>query len=391
MHPDNIIKMKRKCPRCVLGDINNSEYRYRTGRNLPPHNHGEVYCNCGGHYGHEASGELSPEASLKRIIVSTESYRKAQRELPPSLPYPKRPEEPDWSKIGWEYFENLEVEKVIWGRWFPPNAENYRGILHPCGRFAGLGKVNNTELDRLDEEIRKEFKETCQRAADFGKGVGIGLLRNATELPFNLAGAIVGSSKIQSIPDETELPGVKDNKAYQLGKFASSAIMVGLGVAQVILGVGEIVAAAAEDVGGGALCATGVAAEAGAVLIVSSAAVYASGFAEVGTGVTLAVSGGKNLGGDFDEFRKVRSDRNEKISEPTSQNQMQKQVEKGQAPKDVDRVDKPHVEGQQPHVHFKDGTSLNQDGTVHDKHLGFPKLTKKTRDWLINNGWKVND
>ena len=46
---------------------------------------------------------------------------------------------------------------------------------------------------------------------------------------------------------------------------------------------------------------------------------------------------------------------------PTSRNQMQKQVEKGQAPKEVDRVDGAHTEGQQPHVHFKDGTSLNQD------------------------------
>lgn len=55
------------------------------------------------------------------------------------------------------------------------------------------------------------------------------------------------------------------------------------------------------------------------------------------------------------------------------------------------RVDKPHVEGQQPHVHFKDGTSLNQDGTVHNAHRGIPNPTKKIKDWLIKNGWKVND
>jgi hypothetical protein len=36
----------------------------------------------------------------------------------------------------------------------------------------------------------------------------------------------------------------------------------------------------------------------------------------------------------------------------TSQNQMQRQVERGQAPRGVDRVDKPHVPGQQPHVHY---------------------------------------
>lgn len=63
---------------------------------------------------------------------------------------------------------------------------------------------------------------------------------------------------------------------------------------------------------------------------------------------------------------------------------MQKQVEKGQAPNEIDRVDKPHV-------HFKDGTSLNYDGTVHDKHNGIPKISNKVRTWLEKNGWKGND
>ena len=61
-----------------------------------------------------------------------------------------------------------------------------------------------------------------------------------------------------------------------------------------------------------------------------------------------------------------------------------------QAPKEVDRVDGAHTEGQQPHVHFKDGTSLNQDGTVHDAHKGTPNLTNSTRKWLEENGWKGN-
>ena len=51
-------------------------------------------------------------------------------------------------------------------------------------------------------------------------------------------------------------------------------------------------------------------------------------------------------------------------SKPTNQSQLQRQVEKGQSPKEVDRVDKSHVSGQKPHIHFKDGTSLNIDGTV---------------------------
>jgi hypothetical protein len=72
---------------------------------------------------------------------------------------------------------------------------------------------------------------------------------------------------------------------------------------------------------------------------------------------------------------------------------MQREVEKGQAPKDVDRVDpahNPEVPNQQPHVHYGDGTATNQDGTVHDAHKGIPDLTKKVVNWLEKHGWKGN-
>lgn len=72
---------------------------------------------------------------------------------------------------------------------------------------------------------------------------------------------------------------------------------------------------------------------------------------------------------------------------PTSQNQMQKQVEQGNAPNGVDRVDPAHVPGQQPHVHFSDGTSLSMDGTIHDKHRGIPNITNAIAKWLDVNGW----
>lgn len=74
----------------------------------------------------------------------------------------------------------------------------------------------------------------------------------------------------------------------------------------------------------------------------------------------------------------------------TSQNQMQKQVVKGQAPKEVDRVDKDHTGYGQDHVHFKDGTAINKDGTVHDDGHGKPNLSNKVLDWLNKNGWCLN-
>ena len=75
---------------------------------------------------------------------------------------------------------------------------------------------------------------------------------------------------------------------------------------------------------------------------------------------------------------------------PDRPGSMQREVEKGQAPKDVERVDPPHVEGQKPHVHFKDKTSLNNDGTIHDKGKGIPTPSNKVVEWLEGHGWKGN-
>ena len=72
---------------------------------------------------------------------------------------------------------------------------------------------------------------------------------------------------------------------------------------------------------------------------------------------------------------------------PTSPNQMQKQVERGQAPRTVVRVDNANNVGQIPHVHFSDGTALNIDGSVHDAMKGIHVLTNRERIWLFENGW----
>jgi hypothetical protein len=72
---------------------------------------------------------------------------------------------------------------------------------------------------------------------------------------------------------------------------------------------------------------------------------------------------------------------------PTKPNQMQQEVNKGQAPREIERVDKPHVPGQEPHVHYKNGTSSNQSGTVHDSHRGHPNPSKTTKKWLEKHGW----
>ena len=72
---------------------------------------------------------------------------------------------------------------------------------------------------------------------------------------------------------------------------------------------------------------------------------------------------------------------------PTSPNQMQKQVERGQAPGTVVRVDNPKIPGQLPHIHFSDGTAMNIDGSIHDAMRGVHILTNIERSWIFDNGW----
>jgi len=81
---------------------------------------------------------------------------------------------------------------------------------------------------------------------------------------------------------------------------------------------------------------------------------------------------------------------NQQSQEPnkkkTSTNQMDRQVKKGQAPKSVDRVDSPRIPHEKPHVEFKDGNALNDDGTWKD---GGRQLTNEEKEWLQSNGWSL--
>ena len=65
---------------------------------------------------------------------------------------------------------------------------------------------------------------------------------------------------------------------------------------------------------------------------------------------------------------------------------MQKQVERGQAPRSVDRVDRARFPYEKDQVYFKDGSALNYDGTW--KHGG-RTITSVEAGWLTQNGWVV--
>ena len=65
-------------------------------------------------------------------------------------------------------------------------------------------------------------------------------------------------------------------------------------------------------------------------------------------------------------------------------NQLKKLVEKGKAPKSINRFEKGGVyKGEKPHVHFNNVSALNIDGTWKE---GFKILTNAEKEFLKNNG-----
>jgi hypothetical protein len=65
---------------------------------------------------------------------------------------------------------------------------------------------------------------------------------------------------------------------------------------------------------------------------------------------------------------------------------MNREIRTDRAPDGVKRVDKGKVSGEQDHVHFRDGSALNEDGSW--KHGG-TELTRAIEKWLSKWGWNL--
>jgi RHS repeat-associated protein len=120
-------------------------------------------------------------------------------------------------------------------------------------------------------------------------------------------------------------------------------------------GPGMVPAAAAGGISGGI-----VGGAAGHLAGTAVAGVICSSSAKQGGGSDSGGSGGRSTAGN-----------------------MQKQVERGQAPRSVDRVDRARFPYEKDQLRFKDGSALNYDGTW--KHGG-RALTNIEAAWLTENG-----
>ena len=93
----------------------------------------------------------------------------------------------------------------------------------------------------------------------------------------------------------------------------------------------------------------------------------------------ITAAAGMNMMNNAQQNKKAGYRRGKETSKGI--NQLNKEVQKGQAPKGITRFDKTHTEGGQEHVHFKDGSALNKDGSWKE---GLFDMTKKQKEYLIN-------
>ena len=252
-----------------------------------------------------ATEEASEQATVPEVLEE-EVHAHLLKEMPDGLPLPNVPRKPNWWEIGWRRLMGRSINDTIWDRWFPPEPSNYAGGVRPCSEPAGLGEVNDEELNRLDWELERGFNEGLQSEKDFMDGVRVGFLKNMTKLPFNLAGFVLNSREVQDMPDKLESSDVEDEGAYLGGKITADVMTTVLGIIGVVSGVGQMVTGLAGDVGGGALCASGVGIPAGVAVVAGSTTLVVAGAAEVAASASLVYSSVSNLGRDVDELKKAK-------------------------------------------------------------------------------------
>lgn len=197
-------------------------------------------------------------------------------------------------------------------------------------------------------------------------GFGIGLLTNI----------IPGTGELRDRYSPTD----PDDYNNALRNVDNAAIVLGSGM--IDAGGGGMAMGGAIAVSGLTVTAVsgGTAAIAGLPTAVVGETLVEAGTATASTGAVLMANGNKNRNEGYNRGKS-------QYSSYKSINQLNKEIQKGKTPEGIIRFDKgTDRPGEQPHVHFKDGSALNQNGTW--RH-GKIDLTKEQIKYLENNGWKI--
>lgn len=166
-----------------------------------------------------------------------------------------------------------------------------------------------------------------------------------------------------------------------LANVDNASLIVGSGVTAA--GASGIGAGTAITIAGGAAASTIVGAPEGVAIAVGGAVVMTGSEALVAGGTLLMTNAASNKA---QGYNRGGSSKSTYSSTPKTINQLQQDVKKGKAPKGITDFHTGKIPGEQDHVHFKDGSALNKDGTW--KH-GKGNLTNDQKQYLEQNGWNI--
>ena len=156
-----------------------------------------------------------------------------------------------------------------------------------------------------------------------------------------------------------------------------------------IAAVGLITTGSSTIIAGAAVTsasATGTIVTGGAAAVITVPAM-AAGSAISTTGVVATSIGMLLMANSHNNKNDGYSRGRSQTSSKPSINRLHNDINKGRAPKSIIRADNKHQETGQNHVHFKDGSALNIDGTWKEgEHI----LTNKEIKFLKEYGWNIN-
>ena len=192
-----------------------------------------------------------------------------------------------------------------------------------------------------------------------------------------LTSLILGTSFLR----DTYHPNSSVDYNTALANVDNASLIVGSGMAAA--GASGVGAGTTITIAGGAAASTVVGAPEGVAIAAGGAAVIAGSEALVAGGAILMANSASNKA---QGYNRGGSSKSTYSSTPKSINQLKQDVTKGKAPKGITDFHSGKVVGEQDHVHFKDGSALNKDGTW--KH-GNGKLTNEQKQYLKQNGWNI--
>ena len=137
-------------------------------------------------------------------------------------------------------------------------------------------------------------------------------------------------------------------------------------------------------IGGTTIVASGgTAAVEGGAVAVAGAEAFTIGAKSAMVGAMLMGNSAANKSAGYERGKETKLS-DSKNTESSGAKRIQRDVEKGRSPNTIDRVDPPHNEKGKPHVHFKDNSAVNIDGTFKE---GSHKLTHKEKKFFEKYGW----